>query len=103
MLDSRIERGLLGIGADEDHPASKLEPTSSKTVDMCMLEYVKNYRAALEISWDEICSLFEGIYLNWDQSLFQYNLEFHGYILHSDSLRSACDILFVLRSQNLAG
>lgn len=35
---------------------------------------------AFEMSWDEICNLFEGIYINWNPSLFRYSLDFHGYV-----------------------
>ncbi|KAI0827990.1 hypothetical protein BC628DRAFT_1432146 [Trametes gibbosa] len=31
-----------------------------------------------EISWDEACNLFDGIYLSWDAALFKEQLTFHG-------------------------
>jgi hypothetical protein len=43
------------------------------------------YHSALEFSWDEICNLFEGIYVNWDPGLFQHRLEFHGYCCSSSN------------------
>ncbi|KAI9062454.1 cysteine proteinase [Trametes sanguinea] len=32
----------------------------------------------LEISWHEVCNLFDGIYLSWSPSLFKHQLRFHG-------------------------
>lgn len=32
----------------------------------------------LDLSWDDICSLFEGIYINWSPTLFSNSLVHHG-------------------------
>lgn len=42
------------------------------------LEHIADVSIVLEISWNELCSVFEGIYLNWNPSLFSNRLEFHG-------------------------
>ncbi|TDL23115.1 cysteine proteinase [Rickenella mellea] len=31
-----------------------------------------------DISWTDICSVFDGIYVNWDPQLFAHDLSFHG-------------------------
>lgn len=33
------------------------------------------------MTWDDICSIFEGVYVNWDPTLFRHRLEFHGYVV----------------------
>ncbi|KAI0629428.1 hypothetical protein C8Q77DRAFT_1220174 [Trametes polyzona] len=38
------------------------------------------HRHVLEISWDEACNLFDGIYLSWNPKLFKHQLTFHGYL-----------------------
>lgn len=37
----------------------------------------------IEITWDDVCDVFDGIYLNWDPSLFKNSLEFHGFVFES--------------------
>ncbi|KAL5504667.1 RIM13 [Sanghuangporus vaninii] len=32
----------------------------------------------IDVSWDEICGIFDGLYLNWDPALFKHSREFHG-------------------------
>ncbi|KAI5121454.1 hypothetical protein M0805_009562 [Coniferiporia weirii] len=32
----------------------------------------------LSVSWDDVCSVFEGIYLNWDPEPFRHQVKFHG-------------------------
>ncbi|KAI0645166.1 hypothetical protein C8Q79DRAFT_756199 [Trametes meyenii] len=32
----------------------------------------------VEVSWDEICNIFDGIYVSWNPALFQHRLTFHG-------------------------
>ena len=60
------------------HQVSQYEQT-------CTRLFMK-YHSALEFSWDEICNLFESIYLNWDPGLFQHRLEFHGYCYGSPNV-----------------
>ena len=31
------------------------------------------------LSWDDVCTIFEGVYLNWDPDLFSHRLQFHGW------------------------
>jgi hypothetical protein len=33
---------------------------------------------ALNMSWDDVCDVLEGIYVNWDPKLFKHKLDFHG-------------------------
>ncbi|OCB90124.1 cysteine proteinase [Sanghuangporus baumii] len=32
----------------------------------------------IDVFWDEICNIFDGLYLNWDPALFKHSHEFHG-------------------------
>lgn len=32
----------------------------------------------IDVSWDEACDTFDGLYLNWDPALFEHSREFHG-------------------------
>lgn len=43
-----------------------------------------------EMYWDDVCTLFEGIYINWDPKLLRNRLEFHGCV-------SLCDICVKMR------
>jgi hypothetical protein len=80
VLESRIDSGLLHIDGGPKNSAPEPEPTSSKSVRDMYTEGSIKSRAALEISWDEVCNLFEGIYINWNPGLFRYSLDFHGYV-----------------------
>lgn len=31
--------------------------------------------------WDDICNIFEGVYVNWDPTLFRNCLQFHGCVV----------------------
>ena len=35
--------------------------------------------SAFVLSWDDVCTIFEGVYLNWDPDLFSHRLQFHGW------------------------
>ncbi|THH18691.1 hypothetical protein EW146_g2354 [Bondarzewia mesenterica] len=48
----------------------------------------------LRISWDDVCTLFESIYVNWDPFMFNHQLNYHGtwrasYLSDSDRTESA--------------
>ena len=32
----------------------------------------------IDMSWDDVCNVFDGIYINWDPRLFKHKLTFHG-------------------------
>ncbi|KAI0669613.1 hypothetical protein C8Q78DRAFT_1070706 [Trametes maxima] len=32
----------------------------------------------VEVSWEEVCNIFDGIYVSWNPALFQHQLTFHG-------------------------
>ncbi|KAH7925291.1 cysteine proteinase [Leucogyrophana mollusca] len=32
----------------------------------------------LDVSWDDVCGLFDGVYLSWDPSIFKHAITFHG-------------------------
>jgi hypothetical protein len=48
------------------------------------------------MSWDEVCNLFEGIYMNWDPGLFQHHLDFHGYVCTLMPPRRPLELVFCL-------
>lgn len=35
----------------------------------------------VDVAWDNVCDVFDGIYLNWDPLLFKNSVEFHGYVV----------------------
>ncbi|EJD08078.1 cysteine proteinase [Fomitiporia mediterranea MF3/22] len=35
-------------------------------------------KEVIDVSWDEVCTVFDGLYLNWDPILFKYSTTFHG-------------------------
>ncbi|KAH9889397.1 hypothetical protein C8Q73DRAFT_653542, partial [Cubamyces lactineus] len=37
-----------------------------------------NANRVIEISWEEVCNLFDGIYLSWSPRIFEHQLSFHG-------------------------
>ncbi|KAH7907349.1 hypothetical protein BJ138DRAFT_1160375 [Hygrophoropsis aurantiaca] len=32
----------------------------------------------INLSWDDICGMFEGVYLSWNPSIFKHSITFHG-------------------------
>lgn len=34
----------------------------------------------LLFAWDDLCSVFDSLYVNWDPKMFEYQTNFHGYI-----------------------
>jgi calpain-7 len=34
----------------------------------------------LDMPWDDVCDVFEGIDVNWDPLCFKYSLDFHGLV-----------------------
>lgn len=42
-----------------------------------------------EVSWQDLCLAFDGLYLSWNPEIFRRNIEFHGYdLLHPNLLPS---------------
>ncbi|KZP13760.1 cysteine proteinase [Athelia psychrophila] len=58
ILDSRIDRDLLDTTVGENS-GSNLRPT-------------------FDMPWDDVCAIFEGVYVNWDPALLSNHLQFHG-------------------------
>ena len=49
-------------------------------------------KAAIRISWEDVCVIFDGIYLNWDPSQFAHRIEFHRYTLPVTCLQRPPDV-----------
>lgn len=32
----------------------------------------------IDVLWDDVCAAFDGLYLNWDPSMFKSSAMFHG-------------------------
>ncbi|KAL5521398.1 hypothetical protein ACEPAG_9324 [Sanghuangporus baumii] len=45
---------------------------------MSMRGTVSTSANLIDVSWDEICSVFDGLYLNWDPALYKHSHGFHG-------------------------
>ncbi|KAI0070564.1 cysteine proteinase [Panus rudis PR-1116 ss-1] len=59
IIDSRIDEldiSKLSLEDDPDRPDSR----------------------SFDLSWDEVCAIFDGIYLSWDPKIFSHDLKFHG-------------------------
>ncbi|KAI0359564.1 cysteine proteinase, partial [Trametes cingulata] len=41
---------------------------------------VQRSTGVVDISWDELCNIFDGIYLSWNPELFKHQIVFHGFV-----------------------
>ncbi|KAH8115292.1 cysteine proteinase [Phellopilus nigrolimitatus] len=80
ILDPWIASTDSGIEADSE--------VSDTTDALCSLRIQEGNEAEggvaasgaslINLSWDVVCVVFDGIYLNWDPQLFRHQIEFHG-------------------------
>ncbi|KAG1772088.1 hypothetical protein EDD22DRAFT_1021042, partial [Suillus occidentalis] len=48
--------------------------------------YVTDGSGVMDMRWDDICATFEGLYINWNPSLFGSTVTFHGRLENSEDL-----------------
>lgn len=77
VLDSWIPRSKEGTNVSGPSLGqSKYGLIHMKVFDV----YYLNIPEITNICWNEVCDVFDGIYLNWDTSLFKHQLNFHGLV-----------------------
>ncbi|KAJ8473861.1 hypothetical protein ONZ51_g7595 [Trametes cubensis] len=67
---------VIGV-SEEDHRRLTIFDPWVRPVDGHSGDKV-NANRVIEISWEEVCNLFDGIYLSWSPRIFEYQLSFHG-------------------------
>ncbi|KAH9855926.1 hypothetical protein C2E23DRAFT_723547 [Lenzites betulinus] len=74
---------VIGVRNDEHRVLTVFDPwvrlpTSNEPGESTSEHREYPLHRVFEISWDEACNLFDGIYLSWNPELFKHQLTFHG-------------------------
>ncbi|KAI0326343.1 cysteine proteinase [Cubamyces sp. BRFM 1775] len=74
---------VIGV-SEEDHRRLTIfdpwvQPADNNSGDKGNANRTFLCAGVIEISWEEVCNLFDGIYLSWRPQIFEHQLSFHGY------------------------
>ncbi|KAL1938518.1 hypothetical protein VTO73DRAFT_11541 [Trametes versicolor] len=69
---------VIGVRNDEHRRLTIFDPWVQTHPGDGYQEVPPSDSRVFDISWDEACNLFDGVYLSWNPSLFKRRLTFHG-------------------------